>query len=371
MKLKTGLIIFLLLFGKLAKANMSSPIWEGTMTSSAFTSKDINILSEFIHIKIDKDFKTASFIVEYTIQNDLIGRQIPLLFYAKDYKDSFLIWVDNQKVTIQDIPEKYTSVGSSPFSMFSGSFEKSNHSNGADEVSIYWQKNSGFVYKLNDLKYFETDIAKGVHKIRVEYVANVWTDISGWIKEYSFRYSLTPAKFWKSFGTLHISVEQDGAVRHLSTNIGQPVEKSYKAKNSWTFTKLPDEYLEFSYSPKANNLTKALITVQPFGLSIITGVILFALHLFFSFRYRRQFVNKKHSPVVILGSLIIPFLILLGYMYSYDIIDNVIGEEAGRYHGYLFLVIIFYPILLPIYWTIVWLLDRRQKRKLINEKGSR
>lgn len=371
MKVKTGLKFFLLLFGQFAQANMSSPIWEGTMTSSAFTSKDIDILSEFIHIKIDKDYKTAKFIVEYTIQSDFTGRQIPLLFFAQDYKDSFFVWVDNQKVAIQDIPEKYTRIDNSPFSMFSGSFEKNNHSNEADEVSIYWQKNSGFVYKFNDLKYFEADLLKGVHKVRVEYVANVWTDISGWIKEYSFRYSLTPAKFWKSFGTLNINVEQDGTVRQLSTNIGQPVEKTYQTKNSWTFTKLPDEYLEFSYSPKANNLAKTLITIQPFGLSIIAGVILFTLHLFCSFWYRRQFVNKKYSPVVILGSLIIPFLILLSYMYSYDIIDNVIGEEAGRHHGYVFLVIIFYPILLPIYWTIVWLLDRRQKGKLINEKGSR
>jgi len=362
MKFKTGLTFLFLLLVQLAQANMSSPIWEGTKTSSAFTSKNINILSEFIHIKIDKDYKTAKFIVEYTIQSDLTSRQIPLLFYAQDYNDSFFVWVDNQKVTIQDIPEKYTHFENSPFSGFSGL---------KDEVTIYWYENSGYVYKLNDLKYFETDIAKGVHKVRVEYVANVWTDISGWIKEYSFRYSLTPAKFWKSFGSLNITVEQEGTIRQLSTNIGEPIEKTYKAKNSWTFTKLPDEYLEFSYSPKANNLAKALITVQPFGLSIIAGVILFALHLFFSFRYRRQFLNKKYSPVVILGCLIIPLLIILSYIYSYDIIDNVIGEEAGRHHGYVFLVIIFYPILLAIYWTIVWLLDRQQKRKLMNEKGSR
>lgn len=371
MKIKTGLIFFLLLFGQLAQANMSSPIWEGTMTSSAFTSKDINILSEIIQIKIDKDYKTAKFIVEYTILSDISGRQIPLLFYAQDYKDSFFVWVDNKRVSIQTIPEKYTHFDNSPFSGFSSSKDDNNRNNERDEVTIYWWKNSGFVYKLNDLKYFETDIAKGLHKVRVEYSANVWTNISGWIKQYSFRYSLTPAKFWKSFGTLVISVEQEGNVRQLSTNIGEPIEKAYKAKNSWTFAKLPDDYLEFSYTPKANNLAKALITIQPFGLSIIAGVILFALHLFFSFRYRRQFVNKKYSPVVILGSLLIPFLILLSYMYSYDIIDNAIGEEAGRHHGYVFLVIIFYPVLLAIYWTTLWLLDRRQKRKLINEKGSR
>jgi hypothetical protein len=364
-KLKIIILLILLFAGQFCKANMSSPILEGTMTSSAFTSKDINILSENIQIKIDKDFNTAKFIVEYTIQSDLTGRQIPLLFYAQDYKDSFFVWVDNKRVSIQTIPEKYTHFDNSPFSLFSSLKDNDNRKNERDEVTIYWWKNSGFVYKLNDLKYFETDIAKGTHKVRVEYTANAWTDISGWIKEYSFRYSLTPAKYWKSFGVLNISVEQNGSVRQLSTNIGQPIEKTFQGKSSWTFSKLPDEYLEFSYTPKANNLAKVLITIQPFGLSIIAGILLFALHLFFVLKYRIKFINKKYSPVVILGSFVIPFLILLSYMSSYELIDNAIGENAGRHHGYVFLVIVFYPIILPIYWTIVWLLDRKQKRKMV------
>jgi hypothetical protein len=91
MKLKTKIIFLFLLFVQLAQANMSSPIRKGTIISSAYTSKDINILSESIYIKIDKDYKTAKFIVEYTIQSDIAGRQIPLLFFAQDYKDSFLV----------------------------------------------------------------------------------------------------------------------------------------------------------------------------------------------------------------------------------------------------------------------------------------
>ncbi len=133
MKFKTGLIFFfLLLFGQLAQANMASPIRRGTMTSTAFTSKDISILSEFIYIKIDKDYKTAKFIVEYTIQSEVTGRQIPLLFYAQDYKDSLFVWVDNQKVTIQDIPKEYTYFDNSPFSGFSR--YDNNRENEKDEV---------------------------------------------------------------------------------------------------------------------------------------------------------------------------------------------------------------------------------------------
>lgn len=363
--MKISILIILLFAGQCCKANMSSPVWEGTLTSSAFTSKDINILSETIQIKIDRDYKTAKFIVEYIIQSDVNGKQIPLLFYAQDYKDSFFVWVNNQRVAIQNISEKYSHFDNSPFSGFSNLKGDDNRENEKDEVRIYWNKNVGFVYRLNDLKYFETDIPKGVHKVRVEYTSTVWTDISGWIKEYSFRYSLTPAKFWKSFGILSVSVEQEGTVREISANIGEPTEKIDNGKRSWTFTKLPEEYLKFSYTPEPSTLVKALINIQPFGLSVIAGIILFTLHLFFVYRYRRQFVNKKYSYVVILGSLVVPFLILLSYMNAFDLIDNLIGKEAGRHHGYVFLVIIFYPLILPIYWAIVWLLDRRQKKMMV------
>lgn len=339
---------------------MSSPIEEGTKTSSAFSSKDINILSETIYIKIDKEFKTAKFIVEYTIESDIIGRQIPLLFYAQDYKDSFFVWADSQKVNIQTIPEKYKNIGTSPFRAFSNAF----HDN-SETITIYWYKNLGYNYPFSDVKYFETDLVKGIHKIRVEYTANVWTDVSGWIKEYSFRYSLTPAKFWKSFGSLTIDVEQEGNVKQFITNLGQSKEEKIQTKNSWSFNKLPDEYFELTYIPTTNKLAKAFIFIQPLGFSIAFGVVFFILNLFIISWYRRKFQNKKFSVAVILGSIIIPFLILLSYMYSYDMIDNLIGDEAGRHHGYVFLVIILYPILLPIYWTIMWLIDRRQKQKLL------
>jgi hypothetical protein len=366
MKVKIGIIFFLLLLGQITKANMSSPIWEGTMTSSVISSRDINILSERISIKIDQSFKTAKFIVEYNIQSDLSGRQIPLLFYAKDYKDSFFVWLDDKKISILNVPIKHYE--NSQFNGFANALQKEIDE---DEITIYWEKGLGYVYKLTDLNYFETDIKKGVHKIRVEYIANVWTDISGWIKEFSFRYSLTPAKYWKSFGNLQIIVEQEGQLRELRANLGLPNEKQIKQINSWTFNKLPGEYFEISFSPKPNNIANALMKIEPFGLAVIAIICMAILHFILTKAYRRRNIQNKYSLPVILGSILIPFLSLLAYMYSYDIIDNAIGEDAGRHHGYVFLSIILYPIILVIYWIIFWLIDRIYKRKLLNEKGSR
>lgn len=370
MQLKITFLSLLLFLAQFVRANMSSPIWEGTATSTAFTSKDINILSEFIHIKIDADYQTARFTVEYTIQSDVAGRQIPLLFYAQDYKDSFMVRVDEQSVPVQHIPEQYTEFASSPFSGFSSAKETSTAGNERDKVKIHWQENAAFVYNINELKYFETDLTKGIHKVKVTYTANAWTDVSGWVKEYSFRYSLSPAKFWKSFGTLTVNLEQEGTVRPIITNVGPPVEGIIKAKNSWKFTQLPAEYLEFTYTPKINTLAQTLIGIQPFGLSIIIGVLLFLLHLYFVLRYRNRHIHKKYSYVVIAGSWFIPFIILLSYIYSFGLIDGLIGEDAGRRHGYVFLIMVLYPFFVPVYWTIMWLLDKLRKKRLLHERSS-
>lgn len=155
MKLKTKILILLLLWVQVAKANMSSPIREGTLISSAISSKNIDILSERIYVTIDPRFETAKFTVEYTIRNTLSGRQIPLLFYAKDFKADFFVWLDNKEIGLQDVPtEYYKDTVFTNFLTSSNIVEKSN------EVVIHWQKNESYTYKLNDLKYFETDIKK-------------------------------------------------------------------------------------------------------------------------------------------------------------------------------------------------------------------
>jgi hypothetical protein len=346
---------------------MASPIDQGTMVSSAYSSKDITILFEKIFIRIDNDFKTAKFIVEYTINSDITGTQIPLLFYAKDYKNNFSVWLDNQIVAVKPIPQKYRNFKNSPFAGFENSLEK--YDNNSDHVSISWINGSWFLCEINELKYFETTINKGVHTVRIEYTAEAWTDVSDWIKKSSFRYSLSPAKYWKSFGTLNITVEQEGILKQLSTNIGQPIEKDFKEKNTWSFNKLPNEFLEISYIPTPNKIAAIFLSIEPSGIAIIVGIILFIVHLLFTKIYRKNNLTKKYSIVIILGSILVPFLTLLCFMLSFNFIDNLIGSDAGRHHGYYFLIIVFYPIILPIYWTIMWFIDKQIKRKLISQKS--
>lgn len=362
--MKQVLFIILILIGQLCFANMASPIREGTLSGSAISSRDIDIVKETIHLKVDKDFKTAFYQVEYHIKTEIAGKQIPLLFLAKDYKGDFTVWVDDQEVKLLDIPEEYKTTAKTPFERFSGSFEQAYHEGESETVEISWQKDRGFSYRLNDLKYFETDLAKGEHKVRVEYTADVWTDVSDWVKEYSFRYSLSPAKYWKSFGSLEITIDASDSHSNVTTNLGKAFQGNPDSIAVWKFSKLPGDFIIVSTKPQISRFADAMIAIDPFGLTVIFALLISLLHLLGIIKYRRSKPAKRYSRVVISGSLLIPFLILVFYIMSYDFIDSAIGDVAGRFHGYTFLAILLYPLFMPVYWVIMWLIDRIIKRKL-------
>lgn len=352
-------IVFMLQVGYSAKANMSSPIWKGTISGSPFSSKDIDILSEKIVIIIDSQFAKAKFIVEYNIESDKEIVRIPLLFYAKDYDGSFSVRLDNQKVIIRDVP--YDKFEGTPFSGFLNAVTK----NFSGEFVYFSTTLNGSSYtRLNDLKYFEASITKGVHVIKVEYIATVWNDVSEWLTEYSFRYSLSPAKYWKSFGTLDITIQQEGEKREINTNLGIPDEKEIKQTNSWHFNHLPADILLVSYTPDTNYLAKFFIFISPVGLFIIILLTLSVIHYYKIIRYRAVHPKKKYSGVVIIGSIFVPLIAIISFIFSFDLIDFLIGENAGRHHGYVFVVILYYPILFIFYGLCFWLIDRHFKRKL-------
>lgn len=360
------LLIFVFAF-KLCFANMASPIQEGTYSGTAFSSRDVDIVKETIFIKIDKEFKTAYFFVEYFINTETDGKQIPLLFHARDYKGDFKIRVDNQEVNLLDIPGEYTNTAHSPFEKFSDYFSKPFREGESETVEIQWEKNTSNVYKLNDLKYFETDLIKGEHRIRIEYTANVWSDISKWVKEYSFRYSLSPAKNWKSFGELQITIDATSFQNTITTNLGPQTKGRLDSLAVWNFSNLPSDYIEIIYIPEISGLAKTLISINPTGLTIIFSILIILLHLTGIIKHRKNHPTKKYSWVVIAGSIIVPFLMLISHTISYSIIDNVIGKEAGNYHGYHFLIIVFYPILFPVYLAIMWCVDAMFKQRKSNK----
>jgi hypothetical protein len=360
--MKSTLTLLFFFIARLCTANMASPIREGTLSSSAFSSRDIDILKEKIHITLGKDFKTASFVIEYFIRSDIEGVQIPLLFHAQDYVGDFKVWVNNQEVPVLD---GHTG---SLFEKFSDSFDSSDGE--SETVTIYWEKESGFIYPVSDLKYFDADLPKGESMIRVEYTASAWSDISKWVKEYSIRYSLSPAKHWRSFGSLEIIVDGSAFSSQLTATIGQPTRGKLDSVAVWDFDSLPADFFEIIYTPEINAYSKFLIAIGPKGLTLFLALVIAVLHYWVVKKFRRSKPARKYSWVVMAGSIINPLIILIGFTLSFGLIDMAIGAAAGGYHGYTVMVILLYPILMPVYWLGMWVADKRIKSKIMSSAHS-
>lgn len=348
---------------------MASPVTEGTASASPFLSRYVDIEKERILIIPDREFQTADLEIEYHIKAHKSGDQIPFLFYASDFRQDFKIWVDGKETALKQVPSHYRVLEGSPFTDFSHLFEEGDNK---AQVVIDESPSTGFYVDLKDLKFFKTSLSEGDHIIRIAYTASVWVDRSEWVNEYSFRYALSPAKYWKSFGELEIILDASNFQEITKTNLGEPIAGDFQSKARWAFSSLPTEVLKISYTPEISLAAKVLIAVSPNGLALFFAVIVITFHFAAIKRYRKYYPDSRFSLVMIAGSFVLPLVILLGAILSYSLVDEAIGPHAGRYHGYTFVIILLYPFLLPVYGIAMWLADRRIKRKAkrMNEPRS-
>ncbi|WP_375582542.1 hypothetical protein [Cyclobacterium xiamenense] len=360
--MKGLIIISIILLRTQVYANMANPVIEGTLGGRPFVSEYVDVIHEDLFIKIDENFEYASFNVKYNIHSSKDGFQIPFLFYASEYLDSFSVKIDGKEVGIHDIPLDFKIPENTKFQSFSYLFEGPSHNN-YGSVIFEDSANRGFYVSLYDMIYFETDILKGNHIIEVSYRATRWTDRQNWVNDYSFRYALSPAKYWKSFGTLKIKVDASDFGKELKSNLGATKNGDLKSIAIWEFNIMPTEILQISFTPKISKTAQMLINLTPNGLAYITGVFLAILDLLLVIWYRAKNQLNRFSLVVILGSILIPLIFLITWMNYYNVIDAYIGEHAAGTHAYSFFVLFLYPALMPIYWLIYWFIDKRIKKK--------
>lgn len=359
--MKQTLFFLLLLFHIQSKANMSEPVDHGTLGSSPFTSQFVDILHEDLKVKIDKDFNFAYFDVEYHIKSSEDGTQIPLLFYASDLLDSFTVSIDGKVLELKETDYYLGDEKRSKFKNFAYFFESSSD---RDHVLIEESPDQGFFVDLQQMIYFKTDISKGEHIIKVSYRATKWIDRWSWVKEYSFRYALSPAKYWKSFGTLDLTIDATDYPNPLVLNIEESETREINTIEKWQFNDIPIGVLQIMYLPKISSLAQAIINIGTFRLALIIGLILTFLHALWTISYRKKHTQKKHSIIVSLGSVIVPLIFFLIWLGSYGLIDNLIGEHATKQHGYAQLAIVLYPMVMLAYWIVFYIIDRSVKKKM-------
>lgn len=219
----------------------------------------------------------------------------------------------------------------------------------------------GQIARPEDFKYFKVSLGKGEHTIQVRYIADVWVDRSGWVKQYSFRYSLSPARLWKSFGSLEIELDNTAFHHPVTTNLGKPAQGHPDSVSVWRFNHLPADYFYFSSRPRISLVARLFIMIGPFPLMLLALIGAFLLHLKFVRHYRRGHPTKRFSWPVIVGSLILPLFILYSYVLFGQLIDSLGG---GGISAYDFFIIFLYPLILPVYWGLMNWQDARHKRAI-------
>ena len=370
--LKSLIITIFFFAGNLCLANMASPIQRESYPMSAVSSKDMDILNENIHIRIDKYFQRAFYKVEYTIQSDREGFQIPLLFHARDFLKNFKVWLDGKEVELKEFDYKEQDT-SSKFDHFLSSREKNFRGNLIQAITIIHDENYHRQFPLSDFQYFEVDLSKGIHKISVEYIGKSWKDNSGWVREYSFRYFLAPAKEWKSFHELNLSIDASAFNQSIHSNLGPPDSGSWKGTAHWKFSKIPSDYIQITFSPKATGFAKFLIDLGPLVIAIIFILTILIIHVSLIWFSRKKELDLSARWIVIAGSIIFPLFILMSFGFAYLVIDYVIGAYADGHHagGYAFLAIYLYIFLMPLYWIGMHNLSKEYKKHFASKKSNR
>lgn len=243
--MKFIILFFVLSSTKITWANMACPFIWGTNSSTALTSKDIDIIRENLFIKIDRKFEEAKYRIQYFIETPKSGVQIPLLFFAKKYKGDFKVWIDDKEIEIKKIDEYIRKVKGTKFQEFDKYFDKPTvNKDDPETISVYWSEHMGDVIEISDLQYFEVNLSKGRHCIEVRYTSDSYTLIDQ--KDF-FIYSLSPASFWKSFNKLHVEVDNTSFGREIKTNLGSPLTGKLDSVATWEFDKIPHKFLELTF----------------------------------------------------------------------------------------------------------------------------
>lgn len=337
-------------------ANMASPIFEGTRSSSMIISRDVDVLSESIHIRADKTFKLADFDIVYNIKSDHSGK-LPLMFLALDYEGDFVVKVDGKLISFNQLSD------TGALAKRLGINDSLMDQKGNVHIRLY--NNSEDLFQLNQLLYFEPFINKGLHTIEVSYKAKFWSNSGTEIVRKEFRYSLTPAKFWRSFGHLSVTYDNSNFIQPVTWNLDTQKTSESKRILKAEFSKLPSEFILITYEP----VLKSSEYISVRSANYLSGILFIILLAFLLYRVIlfRKGDRKWHIVILSIGFLLLPILILfikaglLNYGKGSD--SEIISYQ--RDYGSFFLFpfqYLMYILFLLLIFRIIYIYQKRKKK---------
>lgn len=333
-------------------ANMAAPWINGTGNTDTYISKDIDILKEYLKITLI-DFDRAEFDVQYIISTDKQLLKIPFIFdtnisterYGRGMDDhmNFRVLLDNREAEVSEVASMYN-----------------------DSINERWMREfrhnfDGDLQNLYSFKYFELDLEEGEHIIQVKYIANATIDLWKQVREYVFVYNLRPARYWKSFGGLDVTIDAS-AIKEGDTSVNIGGKEIVNNVYNRYFNELPQDEITIISVPRISVIASWVVEYA-FILVFILIAVMGMIHFVWIYRYRKKYPHKRFSIAAIIGALLLSFIFCFLLVYTPYLIDDVIGEHASRRHGYIFLWFALYPIFLIVYLIPVLIVDYILKQK--------
>lgn len=330
------LIFFFSIFSALiVSANMASPYIRANVTNTGLHSKDIDIEKEDLTITLSDTTIAAKYAVRYYIVNEKEKGELALIFDAAQSFDKFDVWVDGKYMQLEN--EKLEDV----------SFDK-----------------DSTAYRPIYYKQFTLVVDKGKHTIDVNYIGYPSEFLGDWVTQYTYTYNLALVKQWKTFGSLNLTIDASTIKDPVSVTLQDSVFSIQGNRATWQFDSLPQDTIDIRFLPKGD----LSFMIYPEYIFWVVFIILLVINLWWSIKWRRINLTKKYTLPTILGALIVPAISIAAYIYSYPLIDHLIGKHAAHYHGYFFLVIFTYPFFAIFYFIVMWFIDHFYKVKL-RERG--
>lgn len=350
-----------------AQAMHYNPNLQGAMAARPFLAENIQVLSENLIITIDPGFEYASFDQSFQIKTFDSGNQIPFLLYTGDLLDSLTVYVDGQKVVVKEINE-VDNIRKSRFVGFAYQFE--NEPNLEDSIS--WVEIMGAENRIESIpaermSFFEANLSEGNHTIRITFSAPKAFKGDDWVGHSSFSYSLSPSQYWKSFGSLNLTIDASGFDSPITTNLRKPESGSLSGRAKWSLTSMETEVVSIDFTPEIKGTAQTLIAIGPFWMAQILGFFLVLTHLYFMYRWKRMHSKYRFSWYWLVGVVLTPLLYFGGWELCYEWIEYLLGDLSTGYRGdgafLLFLAIIVTPLYMGFTALVDYIMESKVKQK--------
>lgn len=320
------LILFLFVI-QYAAGNMAKPYVDGTTHSMIFGHNNHTVQNENIDISLiyNDDIYTAHYKITYSIWCDT-PEKIPLLFIGKNLKNQPVIFCNGRKqALLQPNPELLKHLPD-------------------DNETIIGKRIDNDV---TELVYFKPDLQAGVNTITVEYNASIIYNVYGLERNYTLEYALYPSRYWKKFGNININFNTPSNIKINSSNYKHTTtSKGFNFK----INTITEDNLIVEFTTKKGLFATILLTLQPIGIASIFTVLVFIMHLLYIKKRSNKPVKRKILKLI-LESVLISILVFAVFIFSFDFIQFVVGDQVKL--GYYFLFIVFLPVFLIIYIILI------------------